>query len=169
MFTVAATFSDSIAPQPGMVNDVASSAAHLLARQAARFVAEHVAVERSGTRGLQTARPRMIQAGDAREAAAQRIQRHVELDGHMKDGAHAGAHDFAVVQIDAVGAEQAAEISEPGQRAQDRAEIARVLDLVQIDRRARPSRGAAAGSSGTTAAMPCGERVSLICAICLDC
>ena len=53
------------------------------------------------------------------------------------------------------------------QRAQDGAEIAGILDFVKIDRALTlPRRGWL--SSGTTAAMPCGERVSLICAMCLD-
>ncbi len=40
---------------------------------------------------------------------------------------------LAVVHVHAVGAEQTAEPAEPGERAQDRAEIARILNLMQID------------------------------------
>ena len=133
MFTVAATFSDSMAPVPGNRERLRAERRHLITRQAARFVAEHVAVEfpeRLRGNGL----PVEIQAGDARKSFAQRVHRHIELDGHMEDGAHARAHHLAVVQVHAVGAAEAAEISEPRQRAQDGAEIAGILDLVKIDR-----------------------------------
>src|SRR6185436_11905033 len=55
----------------------------------------------------------------------------------MKDRAHAGAHHLAVVHVDAVGTQQAAKATEPRQRAQDGAEVAGVLHLVQVDRSPR--------------------------------
>ena len=63
-----------------------------------------------------------------------RVHRNIELHRDVEDGAHARAHHLAVVQVHAVGAAEAAEISEPRQRAQDGAEIAGILDLVKIDR-----------------------------------
>ena len=51
----------------------------------------------------------------------------------MEDRPHAGAHHLGIVGIDAARAEQAAQAAKPGQRAQNGAEIARVLNFVQID------------------------------------
>jgi hypothetical protein len=51
----------------------------------------------------------------------------------VKNCAHAGAHGLRIAGIDAAGAQQTTKISEPGQRPQDGAEIAGILDLVQVD------------------------------------
>ncbi|MNH45052.1 hypothetical protein D3C79_1073940 [compost metagenome] len=54
-----------------------------------------------------------IQAGNALKARAQGIQFHIQLHGRMKNGAHAGTHDFRIVRINAAGTEQAAKVPEP--------------------------------------------------------
>ena len=51
----------------------------------------------------------------------------------MKDRAHTGAHNLGVVRIDAAGAEQTAEITEQGQGTQNGAEVAGVLNFMQIN------------------------------------
>ena len=62
------------------------------------------------------------------------VERDLGLERRAEDRAHAGPHHLRVAGVDAVGREQAAEPAEPRQRAQDRAEVAGVLHLVQVDR-----------------------------------
>ena len=62
------------------------------------------------------------------------LQWQVCFQRHMKDGAHAGANHLGIERVDAAGAQQAAKAAEPGQGAQDGAQVARVLDFVEVDR-----------------------------------
>jgi hypothetical protein len=62
------------------------------------------------------------------------MRRNVHFDRYMKDGAHAGPHDFRVIGIHAVRTQQAAIAAKPAEAAQDGPEVARILNLMQINR-----------------------------------
>ena len=75
-----------------------------------------------------------VQAGDAGVSLPQRVQGNLGLQRYMEYGAHAGAHHFRIERIHAAGAKEAPEATEPGQRAQDGAQIAGILHLVKVKR-----------------------------------
>src|SRR5690606_28562313 len=97
-----------------------------------RFAAEHIAVvfAEAGTGNGFTLK---VQAGNARISGDERCGGNIHFDRHMEDRAHAGADHLAIVHIDTAGSQQAAEITEPGERAQDGPEVARILDAMQVD------------------------------------
>ena len=57
----------------------------------------------------------------------------IHLDRDLKQRAHARTHDLPVVQVNAPGTQQAAQLPEPGQCSQDRAQVAGIPGLVQIN------------------------------------
>src|SRR4051812_48692879 len=74
-----------------------------------------------------------VQARQPGIANPQCQQLHIGFHRHVKDRSHAGTDHLGVVRVHASGTQQAAQVSKPRQRAKNGAEIARILDLVQID------------------------------------
>src|SRR5690606_35310409 len=87
----------------------------------------------SGEPGGTQGRSFHVQHGQTAVTRVQSIKRDVLLEWYVKDGTHAGAHHFRVERVDTAGAEQTTKAPEPGQRTQDRPQVTRILDLVQID------------------------------------
>ncbi len=66
-------------------------------------------------------------------ACAQVVEADILLDGGVKESPMLARTTLGLKGVDAAGAEQAAETAEPGQTAQDGAEVPGVLDLVQVN------------------------------------
>ena len=77
--------------------------------------------------------PIQVKAGEALVAACQADQGNLGLQGYVEKRAHAGTHHFRVVGVNAAGAQQASETTKPGEGPQYRAQVARILSLVQVN------------------------------------